>query len=121
MQEPGKELVGVTSNDEPESASQLGLLKRSFIISIMIVCLVMFAGFLGKAFKPLSFLAWIANAIAWPPALITKLVVHTHSNSVPDFAITAAAGLAITLIFYTVVAWIFLRFWPALRSGSDKR
>jgi hypothetical protein len=105
---------------EPEPVGSLGLLKRSFILSIMIVCILMLTALLGKAFKPLSFLTWVADAIAWPPGLITNLVVHTNANSVASFAISAAVGLMITIVFYTVVAWIFLRFWPVLRSRSNK-
>jgi hypothetical protein len=94
------------------------MLRRAVFISACINCVMALTGTVSNLARPLHWLAWIANAIATPPGLLLRFVIHPTGHSVAAFALAAFEGLMGSLIFYTLVAWGALWLYAKRRTAN---
>jgi hypothetical protein len=94
-------------------------LRKAFGISIVINSLMGLSGALGNALG-LSAFSYVSGAIAAPTAFLIGRMVKPSGQSIVEVATAGVKALAFSIVFYTVVVWILLRLWPALRSARSK-
>jgi hypothetical protein len=80
-------------------------------------------GTLGTAVKSLSFLAPVSRFIAAPPSYLVAWLIQPKAQSIAIIVVAMIEGLTASVAFYTLVAWIVLRFMPQRSSlkNDDSR
>ncbi len=94
-------------------------LRKAFGISIVINGLMGLSGALGNALG-LSVFSYISGAIAAPTAFLIGRMVKPSGQSIVEVASAGVKALAFSVVFYTVVVWIVLRFWPGSRPSKSR-
>jgi hypothetical protein len=96
---------------------QLGHWMKAIGISVVINSLMMLTGMLSSVTKSLRWLGWISDAIAAPPGLIIRSIMHLGGQSIQAYVIQAIGAFLCSIVFYAVFAWIVLLLL-AHRSSS---
>ena len=77
-------------------------------ISVVINSIMMLTGMLSNVTKSLRWLGWISDAIAAPPGLIIRSIIHLGGHSLQAYVIEASGAFLCSIFFYAVFAWIVL-------------
>ena len=93
-------------------------LRKAFGISIVINSLMGLSGALGNALGVSAF-SYISGAIAAPTAFLIGRIVKPSGHTIIEIAFAGVKALAFSIVFYTVVLWILLRFWPRPRPSKS--
>jgi hypothetical protein len=86
------------------------LLFKAIVISVNLNALMILLGTIGNVVKGLSILAKISNLIAAPIGFLLGWLIHPTGHSLAGIVIAALEGMIASFAFYTLVAWIVLRF-----------
>lgn len=95
---------------------QNSLTFKALSISTSLNGLLVFFGVLGNLVKALSGLTWISTAIAAPPARLVGWMLKPKGSSFGEIIAASVGAFFVSILFYTVVAWIVLRLWTYLHS-----
>jgi hypothetical protein len=86
------------------------ILRRAVAAAIVLTAVMALCGTIANLVKPLSWLSYVARAIAFPPSLIARHLVSLNGGSLMGVVAIELEGVAITLIFYGLVAGLLLWF-----------
>lgn len=98
-----------------------GLLVKAIGISICLNSVMIVAGVIGDSVKALSWVGWISNAIAAPPGLIIRLVIHLGGHSVSAYIMEAIGAVVCSIAFYAILAWVILLFVARRETSNFKK
>jgi hypothetical protein len=94
-------------------------LFKAISISIAINGLMILLGTIGGLVKPLSGLGKFSDWVAAPPGFLIGWLIRPTVHSATSFAIAGFEGLLVSIVFYTILAWIVLRFLTNRRSSRS--
>ena len=95
-------------------------LIKAISISVAINGFMIVLGTIGGLVKPLSGLAKFSDWLAAPPGFLIGWLIRPKAGSPAAFAIAGIEGLLVSIVFYTILAWIVLWFLTyRRRSKSD--
>jgi hypothetical protein len=90
-------------------------IKNAISISVLInLCMLLAAFFPGRH----HVLTQFSDIIAAPPGVIINLVFAPNQHSPGAFMFAAAESLALSVLFYAVVAWVILKVASFIRSRA---
>jgi hypothetical protein len=95
--------------------TQPSLVLKALKFSLGLNSLMVASGVLSTMFTGLSGLSLISSIIALPPATLVGWVLKPKTSSLIAVAVAGMEAIAVAIAFYTLVAWLFLRYWPFWR------
>jgi hypothetical protein len=94
-------------------------LFKAIVISINLNALMILLGVVGNAVKSLSILAKVSGAIAAPTGFLLGWLIHPSGKSLPGIVLAAIEGFIASIVLYTLIAWIVLRFLARRKSSKS--
>jgi lysylphosphatidylglycerol synthetase-like protein (DUF2156 family) len=98
-----------------------GILRRAIAVAILLTATMALCGTVANLVKPLSWLRYVAQVIAFPPSLIVRHLIAVSGNSLMGVVAIELGGVAITFVFYTLLVALVLWLLTRRSEPSDKR
>jgi len=92
---------------------------KAFGLSVAINSIMILTGMLSNVTKPMRWLGWISDAIAAPPGLIIRSIMHLGGQSIQAYVIEAIGAFLCSIVFYTVFVWIVLLLLASRSSSRE--
>jgi hypothetical protein len=97
------------------------ILRRAIAAAILLTAIMALCGTIANLVKPLSWLSYVARAIAFPPSLIVRHLISLKGGSLMGVVAIELEGVAITLIFYSLVVGVVLWFLSRRSEKEEKQ